>query len=71
MPTTDHFTVTCDWGTGATNQSYLLTASGNAASGMDVYVYTVDQSNAQRTTAFPEAASLPANCWLQRRGQSC
>jgi type IV pilus assembly protein PilE len=71
MPTTEHFTVTCNWGAGGTDQSYLLTATGNAASNMSDYAYTVDQSNVQRTTAFPGAASLPVNCWLQRKGQSC
>jgi type IV pilus assembly protein PilE len=71
MPTTEHFTVTCNWGAGGTAQSYLLTATGNAASNMSAYAYTVDQSNVQSTTAFPGAASLPVNCWLQRKGQSC
>jgi type IV pilus assembly protein PilE len=71
MPTTEYFTVTCNWGTGGTDQFYLLTATGSAASNMSDYAYTVNQSNVQSTTAFPGAASLPVNCWLQRKGQSC
>jgi type IV pilus assembly protein PilE len=71
MPTTEHFTVTCNWGAGGTDQTYLLAATGNAASNMSEYAYTVNQSNVQSTTAFPGAASLPVTCWLQRKGQTC
>jgi hypothetical protein len=37
---------------------------------MDGYVYTVDETNAQRTTMFAGTASA-ATCWLRKRGDAC
>jgi type IV pilus assembly protein PilE len=71
MPTSTDFTLSCNWGTGGTSQTFTLTASGNAGSTMDGFTYTVNESNLQRTTAFPGASGLPANCWLRRKGESC
>lgn len=71
MPTADYFTYSCDWGSGGSAQSFLLTATGKSSANMGGYTFTVDQDNAQRTTAFVGAGSLPANCWLQRRGDTC
>jgi type IV pilus assembly protein PilE len=70
LPTADQFTFSCDWGAGATNQTFLLTATGNAGL-MNGFTYTVDDANAQRTTAFPGASGLPASCWMQRQGDAC
>lgn len=71
MPTTaTDFTVSCNWGAGGTNQTFLLTATGNAGL-MNGFTYTVDDANAQRTTAFPGASGLPASCWMQRKGDTC
>jgi type IV pilus assembly protein PilE len=70
LPTSDSFTYSCNWGALATNQGFLLTATGNAAAGMDGHTFTVDQANTQRTTAFV-GATVPANCWLTRKGATC
>ena len=48
----------------------VLTATGNAGL-MDGFTFTVDDANAQRTTAFPDASGLPASCWLKRKGDTC
>ena len=71
MPGGDYFTYGCNWGPGATSQGFLLTASGKAAAGMAGYAFTVDHNNAQKTTAFIGADSLPASCWLKRAGDTC
>ena len=71
MPASDSFTYSCNWGAGATSQSFLITATGNAAANMSGFTFTVDQNNAQRTTAFVGASGLPANCWMKRPGGSC
>jgi type IV pilus assembly protein PilE len=71
LPAAQFFSLSCNWGAGGTSQSYLLTATGLSAAGMDGYTFTVDQNNAQRTTAFPGAAGLPVNCWLRRKGDTC
>lgn len=71
VPTSASFDYACTWGADGTSQSFVLTATGKSSAGMAGYTYTVDQANAQRTTAFPGAAGLPASCWLTRRGQSC
>jgi type IV pilus assembly protein PilE len=67
----NQFTVTCGWGSTGTNQTFLLTATGNANTIMADFAFTVDDANVQSTTAFPGASGLPANCWLLRKGQSC
>lgn len=70
MPAQPSFTFSCSWGPGATSQSFVATATGLAAAGMDGYVFTVDDGNAQRTTQF-EGATVTATCWLKKRGESC
>lgn len=70
MPTQPSFTFSCAWGPGATSQSFVATATGLASAGMDGYVFSVDDSNAQRTTQL-EGAAVTAACWLKKRGESC
>lgn len=69
MPSGDYFTFSCNWGAGGSSQSFLLSATGSG--NMAGYTFTVDHTNAQRTTAFVGASSLPANCWLRRKGDTC
>lgn len=71
MPSAKYFTFSCNWGAGGTSQSFLMTATGKASDGMGGYTFTVDHNNTQRTTAFPNAAGLPVNCWLKRKGDTC
>jgi type IV pilus assembly protein PilE len=74
MPTGEaakHFTFSCNWGAGGTNQSFLVTATGNAAQGMSGYAFTISETNAKQTTAFPGATGLPRNCWILRAGDAC
>lgn len=47
-------------------QGFVATATGYGQ--MAAYVFSVDELGAQKTTAFPGAASLPAPCWLTRTG---
>ena len=71
VPTPPSFTFTCALGTGANpNQEFLVTADGKPSAGMTGYTFTVNHNNDQRTTAFP-GATVPANCWLKRAGDTC
>jgi type IV pilus assembly protein PilE len=70
MPTQPSFSFACSWGPGATSQSFVVTATGLASAGMDGFVYTVDDSNNQRTTSF-EGSAVSAACWLKKRSDSC
>lgn len=66
-PEVKYFAYACEAPGG--DQTFLLTATGNAATGMNGYAYTVDENNSKQTTAFPDAAvALPANCWLTGKG---
>jgi type IV pilus assembly protein PilE len=71
MPTAQQFAFTCNWGSGGTNQTFLLTAAGVAGSAMAGFQFTVNDANLQRTVAYPGDTAVPANCWKQRKGQSC
>lgn len=67
-----YFGVSCQLG--GTNQSYTATASNVAnvgLGGIGSYAFTINETNAKTTTAFPGASSLPVQCWLTRKGDSC
>ena len=52
--------------------SYTVTATG--ATTMAGFVYTIDQTNARRTTALPSGwtgASAASTCWVRRKGGTC
>lgn len=64
---TTYFTYSCT----ATDTTYTVTAAGVAAQGMSGFTFTINQANAQQTTAFPGASGLPKNCWIQNKGDGC
>ncbi len=69
-PTTANFTITCV----ATDQTFTVTATGNANTAMSDFIYTVDQNNLQQTTDAPavwSAAAMPTNCWITKKGGAC
>lgn len=70
MPAKPSFTFTCSWGASATSQSFVAMATGVESAGMGGFVYTVDETNVQKTTEFEGAAST-ATCWIKKRGESC
>lgn len=69
--TNDKFNYTCSWGTSGDNQSFIITATGNASAGMSGYTFTIDQNNTKSTTAFVGASGLPKSCWISKSGDSC
>ncbi len=71
VPASPSFTYTCNWGAGGTSQTFLITATGKASAGMSGYAFTIDNTNAHATTAYPGAAGLPAACWLKRKSDTC
>lgn len=70
MPSEPSFSFSCNWGSGGTSQSYLVTATGLASAGMSGYVYTVDHNNTQQTVQFA-GETVNAACWLKKSGESC
>jgi type IV pilus assembly protein PilE len=61
------FTFDCPTETATT---YVLTATGVAAEGMNGFVYTVDQSNVHATTGT-SWGKTSADCWVTRKDGSC
>ncbi|WP_226986126.1 type IV pilin protein [Ramlibacter tataouinensis] len=68
MPSAPGFAFSCAWGAGGTSQSFLVTATGQAD--MAGYVYTVNETDQQRTVEFA-GATVNAACWLKKKGASC
>lgn len=72
LPTSKHFTFSC--AVPANNQQYTATATSKAGAGLGssagAYAYTINQNNVRTTTAFP-GATVPASCWLAKKGDSC
>jgi type IV pilus assembly protein PilE len=66
---TRYFTVTCPT---LTATAFTVTATGNAARGMDGFVYTVNEQNVQASTITGEAQTQGyvsnATCWVTRKG---
>ncbi len=71
LPVANSFTYSCNWGGGGTNQSFIITATGNADSGMSGFAFTIDHNNAKGTTAFPGATGLPKVCWISKKSDAC
>jgi type IV pilus assembly protein PilE len=68
VPTTPskYFTFSCNWGTGGTNQSYLVTATAVISS--KNFKYTIDQSNAKTSTT---GWGNGTTCWIMSKGSTC
>ena len=63
------FVYSCTWGATASDQSFLLQATGRGP--MNGFVFTLNNNNVRATTAFVGAAGLPLNCWIAKRGDAC
>ena len=66
---TKYFTISC----APTASAYTLTAASNVNTGLGAagdYTYTIDETNAKKTTKFAGQASTAA-CWLMKKGDSC
>ncbi len=61
------FTFTCPTETATT---YVLTATGVAAEGMNNFIYTVNEANVRATTAT-YWGKTSATCWVTRKDGSC
>lgn len=68
------YTCTSDTANAAGDQKYQIIATGVATEGMGGFVLTIDSSNAKATTGVGagwNAAVLPLNCWVQKKGGTC
>lgn len=63
----DAFALACT----ATATTFVYTASGLAAKGMEGFVFTVDQNGARATVSVPGGWSRTADCWTLRADGFC
>lgn len=69
-PTSANFTYSCNWGAGATNQTFTATATGSGP--MTGFTYTINQNNERRTTVVPTGwGTATINCWVVKKGGAC
>ncbi len=68
VPTSKYFTFACTAGTADT---YSITATGVATSGMSGFVYTVNEVNAKSSTITATGWTGNAACWAIRPDGSC
>lgn len=69
-PASSYFTYVCATANGG--QEFTITATGTAAGATAAFTYTIDHGNNRRTTAVAAGwASVPAECWINTRGQTC
>lgn len=65
-----NFTYSCNWGPGASNQSFVITATGTGS--MSGFVYTINESGARQTNQLPAGwGTAPAACWVTAKGGGC
>ena len=70
LPSAVEFTYSCT--TAANGQSFLASATGNAARGMGGFVYTIDHAGKRRTTGLPAGwGTTPRDCWVGGKGSAC
>jgi type IV pilus assembly protein PilE len=62
------FKIVCD---PATATTYTVTATGQAAKGMNGFVYTIDQAGAKATTGVPTGWTSSSSCWVTQKDGSC
>jgi type IV pilus assembly protein PilE len=70
MPSATGFSFACSWGASSTSQTFVVTATGQASAGMDGYVYSVNESDQQKTVQFG-GATVNAACWIKKQGEAC
>lgn len=65
-----YFVLTC---TNLTANTYLITATGLAGSGVTAFSFTVDQNNNRQTLTTATGWGLPSpnNCWIRAKGGKC
>ena len=66
---TPNFTYSCS-GLSATQYTIVATGTGSVVN----FIYTIDETNTKRTTGAPTgwaAATMPATCWIVKRGGGC
>ena len=73
VPPDDDFTYSClEVEEDLADTTFTAQASGVENGLMDGFTYTIDQSNARRTTALPDGwGSVPQNCWVIKKGGIC
>ncbi len=70
LPQARRFSFSCT--STADGQTFLLTATGVDQESMAGFTFTLDHSGTARTTALPAAwGSVPRDCWITRRGNTC
>jgi type IV pilus assembly protein PilE len=70
LPPAGEFSYACE--TAVDGQSFLATATGNAARGMGGFVYTINHAGLRRTTGLPAAwGQTPRDCWVGGKGSAC
>jgi len=67
IPNTTNFTYTC----APADQTYLITAQGQAGGGLTGFSFTIDQANNRRTTGVPSGWTANNTCWIRRKDGSC
>lgn len=65
--TADAFSVQCE----ATTTSFTYKATGLRSSGMDAFVYSIDQSGTKATLSVPGDWQRTADCWTIRQDGLC
>lgn len=71
VPSGQYFSFSCNWGAAASDQAYLITATGVSGS-MSDFVYTIDQHGQRATTGLPASwGSTSTSCWVVSKGGGC
>jgi type IV pilus assembly protein PilE len=57
-------------GSGASDSAYTIIATGKGPTAG--FIYTIDQNGTRATTAAPAGyGTIPASCWVDRKGGQC
>ena len=66
LPNTTNFNYAC----AINNQTYTISATGQATGGLTNFVFTIDEANNRRTTGVPSGWTSNNNCWIRKKDGS-
>jgi len=66
-PATVNFVYTC----AIADQTYTITATGQASGNLNGFRFTIDQNNNRATPSVPAGWTSSATCWIRNKDGSC
>lgn len=68
-PSLKDFTISCS--VAQTGDSYTIAATGNSGGATSGFIYSIDNTNTQKSTVGSKWGGGSYNCWILKKGDTC